>query len=526
MSSEAEPQTQQGSATRREWTGLAVLALPTFLLALDLSVLFLALPHLSADLGPTSTQWLWITDIYGFMVAGFLITMGSLGDRIGRRKLLLIGAAAFTAASILAAYSDSALMLIATRALLGIAGATLMPCALALIRTMFTDPAQRSMAIGMWMSSFLLGAALGPLIGGLLLEWFWWGSVFLLAVPIMGLLLITGPFLLPESRDTDAPRIDPLSVALSLTTILPIIYGSKKLAVEGMGTSALIAIALGILSGTLFTRRQKTLTHPLIDLRLFSSRTFSTALAGQILIGIIFSGIALFLTQYLQLIKGLSPLETGLWLLLPSLVMITGSLASPVIAQKIRPGYVTAAGLLITATGGIVLTTIGPDSGLALVMTGFTLAYFGGGPIAVLATDLIVTSAPPEKAGTASAISETAAELGFALGVATLGSVGTAVYHHHMTNPGPDIPPDAATTAQESISAAITTAGELPTPTAQTLLHTATDAFSTAVSTISAVSTALALILAALLATMLRHTRLTPEQEPTDEPATGTAGQP
>jgi DHA2 family multidrug resistance protein-like MFS transporter len=281
MTSEAEPQLQT-KATSREWAGLAVLALPTFLLALDLSVLFLALPHLSADLAPSGMQWLWITDIYGFMVAGFLLTMGGLGDRIGRRKLLLIGASAFAVASVLAAFSTSAEMLIATRALLGVAGATLMPCTLALIRTMFTGAAQRSMAIGMWMSSFLIGAALGPLLGGVLLVWFWWGSVFLLAVPVMVLLLIVGPLLLPESRDADAPRIDLPSIVLSLAAILPVIYGTKRLAVDGAGLPALIAVVIGVASGVLFVRRQKKLVYPLIDMRLFSSRTFSTALAGQV----------------------------------------------------------------------------------------------------------------------------------------------------------------------------------------------------------------------------------------------------
>ncbi|SFB25818.1 MFS transporter, DHA2 family, multidrug resistance protein [Amycolatopsis marina] len=523
MSSEAEPQLG-ASATGREWAGLAVLALPTFLLALDLSVLFLALPHLSADLGPSSTQWLWITDIYGFMVAGFLLTMGGLGDRIGRRKLLLIGATAFAVASVLAAYSDSAVMLIATRALLGVAGATLMPCALALIRTMFTDTAQRSMAIGMWMSSFLLGAALGPLIGGLLLEWFWWGSVFLLAVPVMALLLIVGPMVLPESRDADAPRIDLLSIVLSLAAILPVIYGSKELAVDGVGLPALIAIAIGLASGVVFVRRQNKLLHPLIDLRLFSSRTFSTALAGQVLIGVIFSGIALFLTQYLQVVKGLSPLQTGLWLLVPSLVMIVGSLASPVVAQKIRPGYVVGAGLIVTATGGVVLTAVGPESGLALIITGFTLAYFGGGPIAVLATDLIVNSAPPEKAGSASAISETGAELGFAMGVATLGSVGAAVYQSQMGDLGTAVPADAAAKAQESIGAAASAAGELPAASSQVLFDTAREAFSSAVSVIGGVSAVIAVGLAVVISLMLRHVRLGDGQEGGDAQAAKDSG--
>src|SRR5919107_2490362 len=215
-------------ATRREWLGLAVLACPTLLLALDVSVLYLALPRLSADLHADATQQLWILDIYSFMLAGFLVTMGTLGDRIGRRRLLLIGAAAFGAASVLAAFSRSAEMLIATRAVLGIAGATLAPSTLSLIRNMFLDPDQRTFAIGVWATSFSAGAAIGPLAGGFLLEYFWWGSVFLLAVPVMALLLMVGPMLLPEFRDPEAGRLDLFSAALSLAAVLAVIYGLKQ----------------------------------------------------------------------------------------------------------------------------------------------------------------------------------------------------------------------------------------------------------------------------------------------------------
>src|SRR5688500_3884930 len=203
-------------AGRREWIGLAVLALACVVYAMDLTVLHLAVPSLSADLQPTSAQLLWIIDIYGFMVAGALITMGTLGDRIGRRRLLLIGAVAFSLASLLAAFSTSAEMLIASRALLGIAGATIAPSTLSLIRNMFQDPGQRTFAIGIWVTAFSLGGAIGPIVGGALLEFFWWGSVFLLAIPVMGLLLVLGPFLLPEYKDPDAGRLDLFSAALSL----------------------------------------------------------------------------------------------------------------------------------------------------------------------------------------------------------------------------------------------------------------------------------------------------------------------
>ena len=215
-------------AGRREWIGLAVLALACVLYVMDLTVLYLALPAISTDLEPTSAQLLWIIDIYGFFVAGSLITMGTLGDRIGRRRLLLIGAGAFGLVSILAAFSTSAEMLIASRALLGIAGATLAPSTLSLIFHMFQDPRQRSVAVGFWIASFSVGEAIGPVLGGVMLEHFWWGSVFLLALPVIAALLIVGPRVLPDYKDPEAGRLDLASAAMSVVAVLAVIYGSRR----------------------------------------------------------------------------------------------------------------------------------------------------------------------------------------------------------------------------------------------------------------------------------------------------------
>src|SRR5690606_7257781 len=244
-------------AGRRAWLGLAVLALPCMLYSMDMTVLNLALPTLSAELRPSATQMLWIVDIYGFMVAGLLITMGTLGDRIGRRRLLLAGAAAFGAASILAACSTSAAMLVSARALLGIAGATIAPSTLSLIRHLFEDPHERSMAIGVWVASFSVGAAIGPIAGGLLLEAWGWGAVFLVAVPVMALLLVLGPFLLPEYRSPRPGPLDLASVGLSVVAVLATIHGVKRLALAGPTVPALATLALGIALGVAFVRRQK-----------------------------------------------------------------------------------------------------------------------------------------------------------------------------------------------------------------------------------------------------------------------------
>ena len=300
-------------AGRREWLGLAVLMLPTLLIVMDLTVLHLAVPHLSTELKPTSAQLLWIVDIYGFLIAGSLITMGTLGDRIGRRRLLLIGAAAFGVASVLAAFAQSATMLIACRALLGIAGATLMPSTLALIRNMFADPQQRSMAIGIWISGFSAGSAIGPLVGGVLLQYFWWGSVFLLGVPVMVLLLILGPWLLPEYRDPKAGRIDLLSAALSLAAVLLTIYGVKQFAQEGLGLWSTLSVTLGITLGVVFVQRQRVLADPFVDLNLFRLPVFSAAMVMYTLGVFVSFGAFLFIAQYLQLVLGLSPIAAGLW---------------------------------------------------------------------------------------------------------------------------------------------------------------------------------------------------------------------
>src|SRR5579859_7049693 len=269
----------QSKATLKEWLGLAVIALPCLLYSMDLTVLNLAVPRISTDLQPSSVQLLWIVDIYGFMLAGSLITMGTLGDRIGRRKLLLIGAAAFGAASVLTAFASSAAQLIAARGLLGVAAATLAPSTLSLIRNMFLDAKQRTTAIAIWIASFSAGAAIGPVVGGVLLAHFWWGSVFLIAVPVMALLLILGPILLPEFRNPDAGRLDVISAALSIVAVLAVIYGIKEMAQDGVSPEAVLLILAGSGVAWLFVRRQYALADPLIDLRLFRNTLLTTVLA-------------------------------------------------------------------------------------------------------------------------------------------------------------------------------------------------------------------------------------------------------
>jgi len=503
-------------AGKREWIGLAVLALPTLLVSIDVFVLLLALPRLSTDLGASSTEQLWIMDVYGFMVAGFLISMGTLGDRIGRRKLLLIGAAGFGAASVLAAYSTSAGMLIAARAVLGIAGATLAPSTLGLIGNMFTVPRQRAVAISVWMTCFMSGAALGPLVAGILLDHFWWGSVFLLGVPAMVLLLVLGPVLLPEYRDAAAGRIDLPSVALSLAAILPFVYGLKELARSGWRPVPLVAVLAGAVVGWIFVRRQRRLADPLLDLRLFARRSFSAALGSMLFGTMLMGAIMMFVTQYFQLVHGLSPLRSGLCMLPAVGGSMAGFLVSPHLVRRVRPAYLIGGGMAVSVGGLLLIAQAGSASGLAVAVAGFAIMNFGAGPMVTLGTDLVVGSAPLERAGTAGAMNQTSGEFGFALGIAALGSVGTAVYRGRLGG----VPGEA----RDSLAGATAVAGRLPARLGEPLLSSAREAFTSGMHVVAVVSAVCLVVVAVVVATLLRHVGVSGKAEtaattPVVEPA-------
>jgi DHA2 family multidrug resistance protein-like MFS transporter len=499
---------QPPQAGRREWIGLGVLALACLLYVMDLTVLHLAVPSLSEDLKPSSAQLLWIIDIYGFMVAGFLVTMGTLGDRIGRRKLLLIGAAAFGVLSILAAFSTSPEMLIVSRALLGIAGATLAPSTLSLIFSMFQDPRQRAVAVGVWISAFSAGSAIGPVLGGILLEHFWWGSVFLLALPVMGLLLVLGPIVLPEYRDPKAGRLDLISAGMSLVAVLTVIFGLKQIAQDGFGPLPIASILVGIIVGTLFARRQFTLADPMIDLRLFRIPAFSASLAVNFLSIFVAIGYFLYVAQYLQLVVGLSPFNAGLWSVPSAIGFIVGSNVAPRIVRLVRPAYVMGAGLAISAAGLAVLTQVGGTNGLAAVVAGSVIISLGLAPVLSLTTELIVGSAPPERAGSASGISETGAELGGALGISLLGSIGVAIYRTDVANGLPSaVPSDAALVARDTLGGAVGVAEQLPGQLGSAVLEVARDAFLQGMQVAAGISAIVATAVAIVAVVALRNIR-------------------
>lgn len=410
----------------REWTGLAVLALPCAVVSMDATVLNLAVPKISAALQPSGPQQLWIADSYSFVLAGLLMTMGMVGDRIGRRRLLLAGATVFAASSVLATFATSPGQLIAARVFLGLAGATLMPSTLSLIRTMFVDATQRRFALAVWTASFALGGLAGPLVGGLLLARYWWGSVFLVAVPIMLMLLALGPFVLPEFRGRTAPRIDVLSSALSFGAVLSFVYGLKNLAATGPQPMHFGAAAAGVVLAGCFLLRQRQLAQPAIEPALLRTISFSLPLAVLALSFFVLYGTQFITAQYLQVSLGLSALQAGLASLPGTIAYLIGSLLVPRISRRLGTARGLSGSLLISAAGYGLLTLVA-WGGLWTVVAGFVVFSIGLAGVYVLATDLTVSTAPPERAGATSALLETSANLGGALGIASLGSIVLAV---------------------------------------------------------------------------------------------------
>lgn len=488
--------TTPARAGKRAWLALAVLMLPVLLVSIDNTVLSFAIPQLSLALAPSATQLLWIVDIYPLMLAGLLVTMGTLGDRVGRRKLLLLGATGFGVVSIYAAFAADASHLIAARALLGFFGAMLMPSTLSLLRNLFIDDNQRRLAIAVWASGFSAGAALGPIVGGWLLEHFWWGSVFLLNVPVLLALLVAAPFLIPESRNPLAARLDLPSVALSIATMLPVVFGIKTFATHGATPLAIGSLATGLILGVVFVRRQFGRTDPLLDVGLFRSRVFSASVTANFMAVFAFSGLVFFVSQFLQLVLGLSPMSAGWYLLPGAIASVTMGLAAVALA-KVAPMWVLVpAGLLMAAGGYALGMTITGSSSVGVIVALFVLVGGGAGLAETLTNDAILASVPPERAGAASGISETAYELGASLGVAVLGSVLAMFYRNTL-----DLPAglDAATSgaASQTLGGAVHAADSLPADLALPLVDAARDAFSQGVVATSGIGLVL-MVLAAL----------------------------
>ncbi|MET4094917.1 MFS transporter [Arthrobacter sp. UYCu712] len=515
----AATSTTPASAPRaawRDWLALSLLMFPVLLVAVDNTALTFALPAIARGLDASGVELLWIVDAYPLVLAGLLVAMGSLGDRIGRRRLLFIGSTGFAAVSAVTAFAPSAEWLIAGRAGLGFFGAMLMPSTLSLIRNIFPEPNRRRLAVAIWAAGFSGGAALGPIFGGWLVEHFWWGAILLVAVPIILPLLALGPVLIPESRDPNPGRVDVPSIVLSLLVMVPVVYGIKDLATHGVAVAPLAAIGFGLLMGYVFIRRQRALLRgqqlggtsaPLLDVSLFGNRVFSTAITANVLALFSFNGFILFLAQHLQLLEGQSPSESGV-AMVPALIatVVAGLLVVPLV-RKVRPGFVVAGGLLLSAAGYFLVAFGDHSNGPAVLLAALLVLCLGVGAAETISNDLILGAAPAEKSGAAAAISETGYEVGSLLGTAILGSILTASYQGNLRLPGgvaETAPADAVAQAGETLAGAVDLAQALPGPLADAVTAAARTAFDSGVHITAAIALVLMAAASVLAAVVLR----------------------
>ncbi|MFB7181928.1 MFS transporter [Streptomyces sp. NPDC056257] len=417
-----------GGANR--WVVLAVLCVSLVLVALDATILHVAVPSVTEDLRPGPIELLWIVDAYPLVCASLLILFGTLGDRVGRRRILLLGYGLFGVASAIAALADNAQVLIAARALLGIGGAMIMPATLSILRQVFPDRRERALAIGIWTAVAAVGAASGPVLGGFLVQHFWWGSVFLINIPLMALILPLGRWLLPESRGSADGPWDVLGALMAAAGVLGSVLGIKRLGAERhlLDAQAVVPLLLGAVLLVLFVRRQKRRTHPLIDMRMFSRAAFSTSVACIVLAMLALVGLELIAVQYLQLVLELSPLETGLRLLpLTFAAMAAGATGSYTLG-RVGPRTMVSLGFLLTAFAVLLLTLMGQQDRPLLLTVGFILLGFGLQTTLFAAYESMLSEAPAATAGGAASIGETSYQLGAGIGIALLGSVMNAAY--------------------------------------------------------------------------------------------------
>lgn len=495
-------------AGARAWFALVVLMLPVLLVSVDNTVLSFALPEIAIALAPTGVEQLWIIDAYPLVLAGLLVTMGTLGDRFGRRRMLLVGATGFAAVSALAAFAPTAALLILARVLLGFFGAMLMPSTLSLLRSIFLNRDQRRMAIAVWASAFSAGSALGPIVGGFLLEHFAWGSVFLIAVPVLIPLLIAAPILVPESRDPNPGKIDVISIVLSMGTMIPVVYAIKLFAVDGPTIGAVAWAVSGVVLGVFFVRRQLRASSPMLDMALFRKGTFSGAILVNLLSVVALVGFLYFVPQHLQLVLGMSPMVAGMALVPGMIAVIVAGLTVVPISRRVRPHLLVPSALIFSVVGYLLVAFTTAGHGPLPLIVAFAVLGIGIGAAETISNELILSSAPAAKAGAASAVSETAYELGAVLGTAVLGGIITALYRGALVIPD-GIPVEAGHAASETLAGAYTTAQRLPDPLGAELWDAAASAFEAGIMITSLIGAGLVVLAGVIAAVTLRtpHSR-------------------
>lgn len=498
MSTRLDAVASTPTTPRRAWVALAVVMLPVLLVAIDNTVLAFALPMIAEEFRPAASTQLWIVDVYSLVLAALLVAMGSLGDRIGRRRLLMIGSAGFAVVSAVAAFAPSAEFLVIARAALGVFGAMLMPSTMSLIRNIFADASARRLAIAIWASGFTAGSALGPIVGGLLLQHFHWGAVFLIAIPLLVPLLILAPRLVPESRDPNPGPLDPASVVLSFLALLPFVWAIKTVAHDGLSATVGTAFGIGIGAGVLFVRRQNRSATPMLDMDLFKHAPFSSSVLANFLSIVGLIGFIFFMSQHLQLVLGLSPLAAGLVTLPGAVVSMIAGMGVVKLAKRFSPQSLIVVGLVAVSIGFFMIMLFRHDLSVTAVIISFVVLEFGVGLSQTVSNDTIVSSVPAAKSGAASAVSETAYELGAVVGTATLGTIFSAFYRANVVVPS-GLTPTQAADAGESIAGASSIAQTLPSGGARILMDSATVAFDSGIAPTAAIAGSLTLIAALIV---------------------------
>ncbi|MEV0586521.1 MFS transporter [Nonomuraea sp. NPDC050310] len=434
----------------RRWAALAVLSASLLLVVMDMTILNVALPDISADLKPGAIELLWMVDIYSLVVAGLLVTVSALGDRWGRKRMLITGFAVFGLASVAVLWADSPAEVIAVRALLGVGGAMIMPSTLSMIRNLFTDARERATALGIWAAMAALGGALGPIVGGVLLEAFTWHAAFLVNVPVMAIAVLAGLILLPESRNPDPGRWDALGTLLSIVGMVALVYAIKHLAKDGVDPLTVGSLVLAVVTLAWFVRRCLHRSDPLLEIRLFRNGAFSSGVIAALTTSVAMAAMMLLMAQWMQLVQGYSPLETGVRLLPMAVGAGILSPLAPAIAARIGARTVLSGGLVIAA-GGFALLWAAPLT--YLTVAGSLLLIGAGMGSLAIASAVIMSGTPAAKSGSAAAIEETSYEVGGTLGVAVLGSLAATLYRG-------ELPPGSPAVVRESLGGALAVARE------------------------------------------------------------------